>query len=86
MFAIGSLSGKQSQGEKEAANACCSESFSTLGGVVSASSTGQFTRELAQMLGGTGEAVYRSAEELLERVAERKRQMSKEAEERGNRS
>jgi DNA repair protein RecN (Recombination protein N) len=37
--------------------------------------------ELAQMLGGTGEAVHRSAMELLEQVTERKRQRSNEAEE-----
>jgi DNA repair protein RecN (Recombination protein N) len=39
--------------------------------------------ELAHMLGGTGEAVYRSAEELLEQVTERKRKTSKETEEQG---
>jgi hypothetical protein len=33
-------------------------------------------KELAQMLGGTGEAAYRSAEEILEQVAERKARRS----------
>jgi Na+/proline symporter/signal transduction histidine kinase len=51
LFVAGSLLGKQSPGERETANACCSDSFAPLSGVVSAASTGQFTRELAQMLG-----------------------------------
>jgi DNA repair protein RecN (Recombination protein N) len=42
--------------------------------------------ELAHMLGGTGEAVYGSAVELMEQVTERKRRGSKEAEEQGRRS
>jgi DNA repair protein RecN (Recombination protein N) len=42
---------------------------------------GERVGELAQMLGGAGEAVYRSAEELLERVMERKRSRSNSAEE-----
>ncbi|MGD2176295.1 MAG: DNA repair protein RecN [Anaerolineae bacterium] len=41
---------------------------------------GQRVLELAQMLGGTGEAVYRSAEELLKQVMERKGQRSRAAE------
>jgi DNA repair protein RecN (Recombination protein N) len=47
---------------------------------------GQRVLELAQMLGGTGEAVYRSAEELLEQVMEQKRRGSREAEKLGRRS
>jgi len=39
---------------------------------------GERVRELAQMLGGTGEAVYRSAEEILEQVAGRKMRRSGE--------
>jgi DNA repair protein RecN (Recombination protein N) len=37
---------------------------------------GERVKELAQMLGGTGEAAYRSAEEILEQVAERKARRS----------
>jgi DNA repair protein RecN (Recombination protein N) len=37
---------------------------------------GERVKELAQMLGGTGEAAYRSAEEILEQVAARKAQRS----------
>lgn len=52
LFVVGSLLGKQRPGEREAANACCSDSFASLeAGVVTATSTGQFTRQLAQMLG-----------------------------------
>jgi DNA repair protein RecN (Recombination protein N) len=47
---------------------------------------GERVRELAHMLGGTGEAVYRSAEELLEQVIVRKRERSHEREEQGTRS
>jgi DNA repair protein RecN (Recombination protein N) len=43
-------------------------------------------RELAHMLGGTGEAVSRSAEELLEQVIVRKRKRGQEREEQGTRS
>jgi DNA repair ATPase RecN len=40
---------------------------------------GERVVELANMLGGAGEAVRRSAEELLEQVTERKEQGGKEA-------
>jgi DNA repair protein RecN (Recombination protein N) len=39
---------------------------------------GERVKELAQMLGGTGEAAYRSAEEILEQVAGRKARRSGE--------
>jgi signal transduction histidine kinase len=51
LFVFGSLLSTQSPGEKEAANACCSESLMPLGGMVNANSTEQFTKQLAQMLG-----------------------------------
>ena len=51
LFVAGSLFGAQSRGEQEAASACCSESFSPMGGVVSATTTQQFTHELTRMLG-----------------------------------
>ena len=51
LFVGGSLIGTQSQGEREAANACCSDSLAPLNGLVSAASTQQFTRALAQILG-----------------------------------
>jgi DNA repair protein RecN (Recombination protein N) len=47
---------------------------------------GERVRELAHMLGGTGEAVYRSAEELLEQVIVRKRERGQEREAQGTRS
>jgi DNA repair protein RecN (Recombination protein N) len=47
---------------------------------------GQRVAELAQMLGGTGETLYRSAEELLEQVMARKRQASVGLGESGQRS
>ncbi len=51
LFIGGSLAGRQSPGEREAANACCSDSFTPLNGMVSAVSTYQFSRALAQILG-----------------------------------
>ncbi|MEN8178692.1 MAG: histidine kinase, partial [Pseudomonadota bacterium] len=51
LFIGGSLFGRQSQAEIEAANACCSDSFTPLNGLVSAVSTQQFSRALAQILG-----------------------------------
>ena len=53
LFVAGSLLGRQRPGEREAANACCSDSFASLGtgGVVTATNTGEFTQQLAQMLG-----------------------------------
>jgi Na+/proline symporter/nitrogen-specific signal transduction histidine kinase len=63
LFVFGSLVSSQSLGEKEAANACCSESFVPLGGMVNASSTAQFTKQLAQMLGH--EAAHREVEQAL---------------------
>ncbi|MET0090349.1 MAG: ATP-binding protein [Candidatus Thiodiazotropha sp.] len=51
LFVFGSLVSAQSMGEKEAANACCSESLMPLGGMVNAESTAQFTKQLSQMLG-----------------------------------
>nr|MDJ0806662.1 ATP-binding protein [Gammaproteobacteria bacterium] len=51
LFVVGSLFGRQRQEEKEAAHACCSDSFAPLSGLVSAASTHQFTRALAQILG-----------------------------------
>jgi Na+/proline symporter/signal transduction histidine kinase len=63
LFVFGSLVGKQSQGEQEAANACCSESMIPLGGTVSADSSAQFTEQLAQMLGG--EAAEREVKQAL---------------------
>lgn len=51
LFVLGSLTCRQSQGEQEAANACCSDSFRPYNGMVSAISTHQFTRALAHMLG-----------------------------------
>ncbi|MET0064784.1 MAG: ATP-binding protein [Candidatus Thiodiazotropha sp.] len=51
LFVFGSLVSAQSMGEKEAANACCSESLVPLGGMVNAGSTEQFTKQLSQMLG-----------------------------------
>ncbi|MCG7981569.1 MAG: ATP-binding protein [Candidatus Thiodiazotropha lotti] len=63
LFVFGSLLSKQSLGEKEAANACCSESLVPMGGMVSAGSTAQFTKQLAQMLGH--EAAQREVEQAL---------------------
>ncbi|MEJ2618805.1 MAG: ATP-binding protein [Candidatus Thiodiazotropha sp.] len=63
MFIFGSLLGNQTLGEKEAANACCSESLVPLGGMVNAGSTDQFTKQLAQMLGH--EAAQREVEQAL---------------------
>jgi Na+/proline symporter/nitrogen-specific signal transduction histidine kinase len=63
LFVFGSLIGQQSPGEKEAANACCSESLVPLGGMVSAGSTAQFSKQLAQMLGH--EAAQREVEQAL---------------------
>jgi Na+/proline symporter/signal transduction histidine kinase len=63
LFVFGSLINKQSQGEREAANACCSESLVPMGGMVSASSSAQFTKQLAQMLGD--EAAQREVEQAL---------------------
>jgi DNA repair protein RecN (Recombination protein N) len=47
---------------------------------------GDRVQELAHMLGGTGQAVYRSAKELLEQVTDRKRRRSEQAGEQGQRS
>ncbi|MEJ2593354.1 MAG: ATP-binding protein, partial [Candidatus Thiodiazotropha sp.] len=63
LFVFGSLLGKQSRGEQEAANACCSESLIPLGGMVNAGSSAQFTKQLAQMLGG--EAAEREVKQAL---------------------
>ncbi|MBW9263826.1 MAG: histidine kinase, partial [Candidatus Thiodiazotropha sp. (ex. Lucinisca nassula)] len=63
LFVFGSLLSNQSLGEKEAANACCSESLVPMGGMVSAGSTAQFTKQLAQMLGH--EAAQREVEQAL---------------------
>ncbi|MCM8856368.1 MAG: histidine kinase [Candidatus Thiodiazotropha sp.] len=63
LFVFGSLVSKQSLGEKEAASACCSESLVPMGGMVSAGSTAQFTKQLAQMLGS--EAAQREVEQAL---------------------
>jgi signal transduction histidine kinase len=63
MFIFGSLLGTQSRGEQEAANACCSESLIPLGGMVNAGSSAQFTKQLAQMLGG--EAAEREVKQAL---------------------
>jgi Na+/proline symporter/signal transduction histidine kinase len=63
LFVFGSLISQQSPGEKEAANACCSESLVPMGGMVSAGSTAQFTKQLAQMLGH--EAAQREVEQAL---------------------
>jgi Na+/proline symporter/signal transduction histidine kinase len=63
LFVFGSLLGKQSRGEQEAANACCSESMIPLGGTVSAVSSAQFSTQLAQMLGG--EAAEREVKQAL---------------------
>lgn len=63
LFVFGSLLGKQSRGEQEAANACCSESLIPLGGMVTAGSSAQFTKQLAQMLGG--EAAEREVKQAL---------------------
>jgi Na+/proline symporter/nitrogen-specific signal transduction histidine kinase len=63
LFVFGSLLGKQSQGEQEAASACCSESLIPLGGMVNAGSSAQFSKQLAQMLGG--EAAEREVEQAL---------------------
>ncbi len=52
LFVAGSLLGKQRPGEREAANACCSDAYAALeAGMVTATSAAQFTRQLAQMLG-----------------------------------
>jgi Na+/proline symporter/signal transduction histidine kinase len=63
LFVFGSILGKQSRGEQEAANACCSESLIPLGGMVNAGSSAQFTKQLAQMLGG--EAAEREVKQAL---------------------
>lgn len=63
LFVFGSLASRQSLGEKEAANACCSESLVPMGGMVSAGSTEQFTKQLAQMLGQ--EAAQREVAQAL---------------------
>ncbi|MEW8625086.1 MAG: ATP-binding protein [Candidatus Thiodiazotropha sp.] len=63
LFVFGSLVSNQTLGEKEAANACCSESLVPMGGMVSAGSTAQFTKQLAQMLGH--EAAQREVEQAL---------------------
>ncbi|MES9863876.1 MAG: ATP-binding protein [Candidatus Thiodiazotropha sp. LLP2] len=63
LFVFGSLISNQSIGEKEAANACCSESLVPMGGMVSVGSTAQFTEQLAQMLGH--EAAHREVEQAL---------------------
>ncbi|MCU7797219.1 MAG: histidine kinase [Candidatus Thiodiazotropha sp. (ex Myrtea spinifera)] len=63
LFVFGSLVGKQSRGEQEAASACCSESMIPLGGMVNAGSSAQFTKQLAQMLGG--EAAEREVKQAL---------------------
>jgi Na+/proline symporter/nitrogen-specific signal transduction histidine kinase len=63
MFVFGSLIGKQSRGEQEAASACCSESMIPLGGFVDAGSSAQFTKQLSQMLGG--EAAEREVQQAL---------------------
>ncbi|MCG7989808.1 MAG: ATP-binding protein [Candidatus Thiodiazotropha weberae] len=63
LFVFGSLLSNQTLGEKEAANACCSESLVPMGGMVSAGSTAQFTKQLAQMLGH--EAAQREVEQAL---------------------
>jgi Na+/proline symporter/signal transduction histidine kinase len=63
LFVFGSLLSNQTLGEKEAANACCSESLVPMGGMVSAGSTEQFTKQLAQMLGH--EAAHREVEQAL---------------------
>ncbi|MEW8322173.1 MAG: ATP-binding protein [Candidatus Thiodiazotropha taylori] len=63
LFVFGSLASNQTLGEKEAANACCSESLVPMGGMVSAGSTAQFTTQLSQMLGH--EAAQREVEQAL---------------------
>ncbi|MBV2091315.1 MAG: histidine kinase [Candidatus Thiodiazotropha sp. (ex Ctena orbiculata)] len=63
LFVFGSLLSNQTLGEKEAANACCSESLVPMGGMVSAGSTAQFTKQLSQMLGH--EAAQREVEQAL---------------------
>ncbi|MET0109612.1 MAG: ATP-binding protein [Candidatus Thiodiazotropha sp.] len=63
LFILGSLLSKQSLGEREAAQACCSESLVPLGGMVNAVSTAQFTKQLSQMLGS--EAAQREVEQAL---------------------
>ncbi len=63
LFVFGSLLGTQSRGEQEAASACCSESMIPLGGMVNAGSSAQFTKQLAQMLGG--EAAEREVAQAL---------------------
>ncbi|MCG7933064.1 MAG: ATP-binding protein [Candidatus Thiodiazotropha taylori] len=63
LFVFGSLVSNQTLGEKEAANACCSESLVPMGGMVSAGSTAQFTKQLSQMLGH--EAAQREVEQAL---------------------
>ncbi|MCG7954261.1 MAG: ATP-binding protein [Candidatus Thiodiazotropha endolucinida] len=63
LFVFGSLVSNQTLGEKEAANACCSESLVPMGGMVSAGSTAQFTTQLSQMLGH--EAAQREVEQAL---------------------
>ncbi|MCG8068242.1 MAG: ATP-binding protein [Candidatus Thiodiazotropha taylori] len=63
LFVFGSLVSNQTLGEKEAANACCSESLVPMGGMVSAASTAQFTKQLSQMLGH--EAAQREVEQAL---------------------
>ncbi len=50
-FVLGSLLTQQRRGEREAAYACCSETFSPLSGVVSATSTDQFIKEMSSVLG-----------------------------------
>jgi len=67
LFVLGSLLGRQSSGEREVAGACCSGSLAPFGGgVLNATDTQQFTRELGRMLGReTAEKELRQALEDL---------------------
>ncbi len=67
LFVTGSLLTRQSRGERDAAGACCTESFTPLSGVVSASSTEQFTQELSLVLGW--EAAEKEVQQALSDLA-----------------
>lgn len=66
LFAIVSVMTKQNPGEKEASQACCSNAFTPLKGVVNASSVEQFRANLADTLGTTtaDNEVNRALEDL----------------------
>ena len=65
LFVVGSLLGRQSHGEQEVAEACCSGSRTSFGtGVLNAINTQQFTHELARMLGR--EAAEKEVRQALE--------------------